>query len=73
MAEREKTFKKPSYSVNKRTLERYIRSKCGVLRLAPMPFSVGHLIFRKNMEAMIPTDSHPRFSQEPNFLLTPYS
>jgi len=31
MAQREKTFKKPSYRVNKRILERYIRSKYDLL------------------------------------------
>ena len=31
MARREKTFKKPSYRVNKRILEKYIRSKCDLL------------------------------------------
>jgi hypothetical protein len=29
MAQREKTFKKPSYKVNKRILERYMRVKMG--------------------------------------------
>jgi hypothetical protein len=29
MAQREKTFKKPSYRVNKRILERYMRVKMG--------------------------------------------
>jgi hypothetical protein len=36
MAQRERTFKKPSYRVNERISERYIRSKCGVLRLTPI-------------------------------------
>jgi len=46
MAQREKTFKKPSYRVNKRILERYIRSKCGVLGLTPILFSVRRTMFR---------------------------
>jgi hypothetical protein len=40
MARREKTFKKPSYRVNKRILERYIRSKCDLLELTPILFPV---------------------------------
>jgi hypothetical protein len=46
MAQREKTFKKPSYRVNKRILERYMRSKRDLLRLVPILPPVRSLIFR---------------------------
>jgi hypothetical protein len=51
MAQREKTFKKPSYRVNKRILERYIRSKYDLLGLTPILFPVRSLIFGKELEA----------------------
>ena len=50
MAQREKTFKKPSYRVNKRILERYIRSKCDLLGLTPMLSPVRHPMFGLSIE-----------------------
>ena len=41
MAQREKMFKKPSYRVYKRILERYIRLKCDLLHNELRSLSLG--------------------------------